>query len=137
MEIKENLKDTNIWLRGLFMLLFAAIFGLAAWILTAVVLLQFLIRLISGELNSRLQGFGEQLTVYLYELMRYLIFAQEQRPFPFSDWPTAAVKARAAPKKRAVRKKSTRKAKTAAESEKKPQVDKADVDDDPNETGVV
>ena len=139
MEIKENLKDGNIWLRGLFMLLFAVIFSVARLVLTAVVILQFLIRLISGEVNGRLLVFGKMLSVYLYEVMLYLTFVQEHRPFPFADWPAETVKseaeAKAAPKKRAARKKAPR---AAAKAERKPTKKKEDeVDDDPNESGVV
>jgi hypothetical protein len=140
MELKENLKDGNIWLRGLFMLLFAVIFSVARLVLTAVVILQFLIRLISGEVNERLLTFGKILAVYLYEVMLYLTFAQEHRPFPFADWPAETVKSeaetKAAPKKRAARKKAPRAAAKAAP--RKPAKKKEEeVDDDPNESGVV
>jgi hypothetical protein len=86
-DIKENLKDTRIWLRGLYMLLFVVFFAVARLVLMVVVVLQFLVRLISGELNERLLDFGGSLAAYLYQVTRFLTFNQEQRPFPFADWP--------------------------------------------------
>lgn len=90
MAVSDNLRDKDIWLRGLFMLLFAVIYSVARLVLAAVVILQFLIRLIGGNLNPRLLTFGGQLSSYLYEVMRYLTFVSETRPFPFSDWPKGA-----------------------------------------------
>ena len=73
------------WLRGLFMLLFAVLYTIAEVVVTAVVLLQFLIVLVTGERNERLTGLGERLSVYVYDVLRFLTYNSEQRPFPFSD----------------------------------------------------
>lgn len=73
------------WLRGLFMLLFAVLYTIAEFVVTAVVLLQFLIVLVTGERNERLTGLGERLSLYVYDVLRFLTYNSEQRPFPFSD----------------------------------------------------
>jgi hypothetical protein len=73
------------WLRGLFMLLFAVLYTIAEVVVTAVVLLQFLIVVVTGERNERLTGLGERLSLYVYDLLRFLTYNSEQRPFPFSD----------------------------------------------------
>ena len=122
-DVKENIKDTSIWLRGLYMLLFAVFFSVGRIVLTVVVVIQFLIRLLSGELNQQLLGFGSSLSHYLHGVMLYLTFNTEQRPFPFSDWPEAtppaeepeSAKPASSAKKRPSRKKRSRpKASTAA-----------------------
>lgn len=73
------------WLRGLFMVLFAVLYTIAEVVVTAVVLLQFLIVVVTGERNERLTGLGERLSVYVYDVLRFLTYNSEQRPFPFSD----------------------------------------------------
>ncbi|MBN2719844.1 MAG: DUF4389 domain-containing protein [Proteobacteria bacterium] len=83
----NNLTNGKTWVRGLFMLLFVLIYGFTEVILTAVVLLQFLFVLFSGEVNPRLKEFGQGLSLYIYRIIRYWTFNLEERPFPFSPWP--------------------------------------------------
>ena len=49
--------------------------------------LQFLWVLIRGETNAQLTGFGQSLATYTYQIVLYLTFSSEERPFPFADWP--------------------------------------------------
>jgi len=83
-------KDRGTWIRGLFMLLFVAIYNVAAVLIGAVAILQFAWKLISGETNPRLLSFGEDLSRYFYQILRYLTFNTEEKPFPFADWPSHA-----------------------------------------------
>ena len=54
----------------------------------AVVLLQLLWVLVTGEVNVRLNALGQSLAVYTSQMIRYLTYNTEQRPFPFDeDWP--------------------------------------------------
>lgn len=87
-EIEDNIKSRSTWLRLLFMIIIAVIYGLSRLVLGAVVLLQFLWVLFTGEPNTRLTGFGQSLATYTYQIVRYLTFNTETRPFPFDeDWP--------------------------------------------------
>lgn len=87
--IEENIKSKSTWLRGLFMLVFIFIYALSRFVVGAVVLLQFLWVLFTGEVNVRLKVLGESLAVYTSQMIRYLTYNTEQRPFPFDDdWPT-------------------------------------------------
>ena len=38
--------------------------------------------------NQPLLNFGAQLSTFVYQIYHYLTFNTEQRPFPFSDWPS-------------------------------------------------
>ena len=81
-------KDRNTWLRGLFMLLFVAIYNIAAMLIGAVAILQFVWKLATGATNPRLLSFGENLSRYFYQILRFLTFNTENKPFPFADWPS-------------------------------------------------
>ncbi len=83
----SHLKDKSTWMRLLFMALFAFAYGVAEFVVTAVVIVQILIRLLTGSVNERLLVFGRQLSHYLYQLLLYLTFNSEVKPFPFSPWP--------------------------------------------------
>lgn len=87
-ELKENLRKRQTWLRGLYMLLFIVIYHVAEVVLGAVVFLQFLFTLFSGQSNLRLLRFGQNLSAYVYQILRFLTFNSEDMPFPFSDWPS-------------------------------------------------
>ena len=86
--LRENLKRPSTWLRLLFMVLFLALWGISRVVVLAVVVLQFLWVLIRGETNEQLTGFGQSLATYTYQIVLYLTFSTEERPFPFADWPT-------------------------------------------------
>ncbi|MDP7667188.1 MAG: DUF4389 domain-containing protein [Rhodospirillales bacterium] len=84
---KENVSDTNTWLRGLFMLLFAVVFKIAAILVLALAILQFLFKVFSGNVNQRLRAFGDDLGAYVAEIIRFLCYQTERKPYPFSQWP--------------------------------------------------
>lgn len=85
---KSQLANKQTWLRGLYMLLFVVIYHVAEFVIGAVVILQFLFSLFTGQVNARLLQFGHSLSRYAYQILRYLTFNSEQMPFPFDDWPS-------------------------------------------------
>lgn len=88
-ELKENLKQKKTWLRGLYMLLFAIFYSVAEIVILVVVLFQFLLALFTARTNARLVLFGKSLSTYVYQVMLYLTFNSEDKPFPFGEWPAA------------------------------------------------
>lgn len=113
--IKSHLTRGETWLRGLYMVLFALIYTVAEIVVAAVVVFQFVARLITGGVNDRLLSFGQQLSTYLYQILLFETFNSEERPYPFSPWP--ATKAQAA-KASAGAKRATPKAATKRRSSK-------------------
>jgi len=92
-EVKMHVTNTQTWLRLLFMLLFAAISWVAKLVLIAVVIFQFLVKLLTGDVNEHALDLGGQLSSYIYQILNYLTFNTEERPFPFTDWPSGASRA--------------------------------------------
>lgn len=77
------------WLRLLFMLLFFVIlFYVMKLVVTVIVVVQFLFRLVSGQTNDRLLAFSDSLSRYGHEVLEYVTYVSDRRPFPFSDWPS-------------------------------------------------
>ena len=87
--IRDRVLARETWLRGFFMLVFAVIYGVAEVVLTAVVVFQFAMRLLTGRVNPRLVGFGRCLSVYAYRILLFLTYNSDDRPFPFAPWPEA------------------------------------------------
>ena len=82
-------KTRDIWIRGLFMLLFMVAFGVAQIVLYLVAVVQFLWLLLAGERNQVLTRFGNSLSKWFSETVRFLSCASDDKPFPWKDWPVA------------------------------------------------
>ena len=88
MDIKENAKNVDVWTRGLFILIYGVIFYFLFFLIWLVVIFQFLMKLITTELNEQLLDFSNSLTKYVSQILLYITFKSEERPFPFSPWPS-------------------------------------------------
>ena len=88
-DIKTNLRSKSIWVRGLFMLLFAVLYGVAEIVLLVVAVFQFGHALITGRPNDNATAFGYALGRYIFDITRFVTFNIEDKPFPFSPWPTS------------------------------------------------
>ncbi len=84
---KENIRSRGAWLRVLFVLLFTALWGVAEFVVGAVVIFQIGSSLIAGRPNERVREFGQRLATWLYEVILFLTYRTEVKPFPFSPWP--------------------------------------------------
>jgi Domain of unknown function (DUF4389) len=78
----------DVWMRGLFMLIFMIAFGFGVWILNLIAIVQFIWLLFSREHNEPIAGFGNSLSVWLAEVGRFLTCATDDKPFPWRLWPT-------------------------------------------------
>lgn len=85
--LEHNIKSRSTWLRLLFMILFLVLWGISRIVILAVVVLQFLWVLFTGQTNERLGKFGLSLATYSYQIITFLTYNSEEQPFPFSDWP--------------------------------------------------
>jgi len=84
---QQHYKNRNVWLRGLFMLIFIFFMGVAKFVILVVAGCQFLAILFTAEENNNLLKFGKSLSVYDYQIMLYLTYNSEFKPFPMGDWP--------------------------------------------------
>ena len=91
-DIKENFTRRGIWLRLVYMVVFIVSFNVAELVTFAVAAFQFLTSLFTGQPNDRLTQFGQNLARYLQQIVTYLTFATEDKPFPFAPWPNEPYK---------------------------------------------
>lgn len=77
----------NIWLRGLLMVLMGLAYQLAATLLFFLAFIQFVLVLLDSPPNVRLTAFGRNLGRYQGQIADFVSFADDQPPFPFTDWP--------------------------------------------------
>jgi len=87
--IEEHLKSKPTWLRLVFMVVFYVLGSLAAFVASVVVVLGFLWVLFTGETNKQLQQVGKGIAAYVHQIICYLTYNSDSKPFPFdADWPS-------------------------------------------------
>ena len=88
--IEENVKSRATWLRLVFMVVFYVLGSVASFVVFVVIVLGFLWRLFTGETNQQLRRAGQSIASYIYQIIRYLTFNSDEKPYPFdADWPSA------------------------------------------------
>lgn len=89
-DLEENVKQKSTWVRLFFMLALAFLYGLSRFVIGAVIVIQFFYVLLTGEAKDELKAFGHSLAIYSYEIIEYLTFNTNDKPFPFEgSWPTS------------------------------------------------
>jgi hypothetical protein len=76
-----------IAIRLLYTLLYVAIFEVVKTIVFLVTIFEYFLLLITLKHNEPARTFANQAATYGYRLMRYLTLNENQRPFPFSEFP--------------------------------------------------
>jgi len=86
-ELQVTTTRKQIVIRLLYTLLYAAIFELVKTIVLLVTLFEYFVLLITLKHNEPARNFGNKVATYGYRVMRYLTLNENQRPFPFADFP--------------------------------------------------
>lgn len=87
--IKDSFFSVDTWLKVIFILLFWVLLTVVGWVLGAIVFVQLIIVLLTGERNMQLVNFGANLGVYLKQIVDYVCFVEDDKPFPFEDFPSS------------------------------------------------
>lgn len=74
------------WERILNMLVLSVAYAVAETVLIALIVGQILFRVVSKQPNEPMRRLGKQLSGYLYQILLYLSFNSEEKPFPFQAW---------------------------------------------------
>jgi hypothetical protein len=87
-DIPKNVTAKEICIRGLFMLLFVVIYSVTEFVVVVVAVFQFFAVLFTGNSNPYLLEFGQNLSRFVYQMMRFFTFNTDDKPFPFAPWPS-------------------------------------------------
>ena len=75
------------WLRLLYMVGFYIVYKVSELIVLVIVVLQGLVSTFGSGPNERLTEFGGSLAAYISQIVRFLSFSDDKKPYPFSEWP--------------------------------------------------
>ncbi len=87
--LKENVTRGSIWLRLVWMIVLGFAFNVAQVVTVAIVVFQFLSSLFTGKVNTNLTRFSGHLAHYFQQIVMFMTFVTEEKPFPFSAWTDA------------------------------------------------
>ena len=86
---EANLKSVPIWKRLMYMLLFIIVFWACRMLIFGIAILQFFSVLFTSDTNMKLREFGSSLGQYIAEIVNFLTYNTEEKPFPFDkEWPS-------------------------------------------------
>ncbi len=84
-QIKSQVQNTGTWVRLFFTLLFIVIFYGVFLITSGVAVIQFVTRILTGKPLGSLTDFNSRLADYARDLVAYITYASNQKPFPFKE----------------------------------------------------
>ena len=84
---KSSITNGETWMRLVYMFLFAIILNLAELVVAFIVVVQFVTKLFTGQVNQQLAEFGDGLASYFRQMIAFLTFHTDDKPFPFAPWP--------------------------------------------------
>ncbi|MBO0334081.1 DUF4389 domain-containing protein [Sneathiella sp. CAU 1612] len=86
-DVKKHVKSKTTWTRLIYLILYAIIFRVASIVLFAITIIQFLKALLTGSPFERVQSFGGALAEYNKQLVAFLSYQSDEKPFPVGPWP--------------------------------------------------
>ena len=91
-DLVENVRELSGWVRVLFVIFFIVVLHLIIGpLIVLLALAQGLFFVFTTKPNENLAGFGALLVAYVSQIINFVTFNSESRPFPFSDFPEGQV----------------------------------------------
>ncbi len=119
-KLSDKLAVKDKWIRLIFMILYAVVvYWVATLVIAIIALFQFIYTLFVGKPLHTLVPFSRSISEYIKEVLGYITYVTEAKPFPFKPWPCQEA-AKPAAKKASVKKPAAKKAavkKTVKKSE--------------------
>lgn len=75
------------WTRLFYAIGFAVLGWFVFWFVLLLGLLQFIVTAVSGRVNEELKSFSLSLVQYLWELLAFVTFVRDEKPFPLGPFP--------------------------------------------------
>ena len=73
--------------RALFIILYLIIIRLISAVLFVIAITQYIYSWLTGEPNDKIMVFTESLAIYSKQLVEYVGFNTDERPWPVGEWP--------------------------------------------------
>ena len=86
-EIETNEREKPGIARALYIILYLIIGRFISMVLFVIAITQYIYSWLTGEPNDKILYFTEGLAEYTKQLVSYVGFNTDEKPWPFGDWP--------------------------------------------------
>jgi len=88
--LKENIKESSIWFNFFLKVFYLIFLNFIIPFLGFVTLLQLLFSLGSKKPNDNLISFSKKISIYVYQIINFITYSSDERPWPFNAFPDKA-----------------------------------------------
>jgi len=88
--LTENIKEPSIWVNFFLKVIYLIFLNFIIPFLGFVTLLQLLFSLGSKKPNNNLISFSKKLSIYIYQIINFITYSSDERPWPFNAFPDKA-----------------------------------------------
>jgi hypothetical protein len=87
-EVVDHITEPSAWIRVIFMIAFSVVlYFILVPIVIVLMGVQAVFSIVSGDANRNLKFLGASLTKYITQIVEFITYNSELKPFPFSDFP--------------------------------------------------
>ena len=88
--LSENIKEPSIWVNFFLKVIYLIFLNFIIPFLGFVTLLQLLFSLGSKKPNDNLISFSKKISIYIYQIINFITYSSDERPWPFNAFPDKA-----------------------------------------------
>ena len=88
--LTENIKKPSIWVNFFLKVIYLIFLNFIIPFLGFVTLLQLLFSLGSKKPNDNLISFSKKISIYIYQIINFVTYSSDERPWPFNAFPDKA-----------------------------------------------
>ena len=88
--LTENIKEPSIWVNFFLKVIYLIFLNFIIPFLGFITLLQLLFSLGSKKPNDNLISFSKKISIYVYQIINFITYSSDERPWPFNAFPDKA-----------------------------------------------
>ena len=88
--LSENIKEPSIWVNFFLKVIYLIFLNFIIPFLGFITLLQLLFSLGSKKPNDNLISFSKKISIYIYQIINFITYSSDERPWPFNTFPDKA-----------------------------------------------
>ena len=88
--LTENIKETSIWVNFFLKVIYLVFLNFIIPFLGFITLLQLLFSIGSKKPNENLVSFSKKISSYIYQIINFITYSSDQRPWPFNSFPESS-----------------------------------------------
>tara|TARA_B100001741_G_C16159553_1_gene417385 strand:+ start:76 stop:399 length:324 start_codon:yes stop_codon:yes gene_type:complete len=88
--LTENIKESSIWVNFFLKIVYLVFLNFIVPFLGFITLLQLLFSIGSKKPNENLVTFSKKISSYIYQIINFITYSSDQRPWPFNSFPESS-----------------------------------------------